>query len=462
MSLFKRGRLLFAGVLLAFVAPAACGSSGVVGGNCASGYSLCDGRCVDLQRDPLNCNACGLACELEEGCRKGVCTFNTDGYAGDGGGGEAGATGMSGGGGDAGFSDSGGSSAASSTGGNGGGSAAGGNGGGSAAGGSAAGGIGGIGGNGGIGGIGGEAGDTSCIPPYDGPSACGDCMTQCADPTPLCTPDGMGSYECVPACVLPLVQCDGQCVDLNVDPDNCGSCGHVCPSGICQGGMCVGANVGHVVLACMNYQTPGKNTPQTAVMGNAVLLPIRNPVRILAYTQYVSAASRAKVDQDIGFAAAARGRTYTIAPLANFMTATATLNIANYDVFLIYDQNAAPAGQLATVGGAWQTNSVLQSFTSAGGIVIGLSGGASEMDQFFSASGLLDVSAQSSVTGAMLYNRAPADAMGINVISPFLAPADSCTFTTGAVPDADTIFVVRDVPGPAAGKPVVVHRVIEP
>ena len=449
MSQFKRGRLLLVGLLLALVAPAACGSSGVVGGNCASGYTVCDGRCVDLQRDPLNCNACGFACELEEGCRRGVCTFNTEGDAGEGGG--AGDSGDSGGNGMSGDS---GANGNSGTGGTGGSSAASGIGG--------TGGTGGTGGNLGDGGDANQGGENGCAPPYDGPTACGDCMTQCVAPSPLCAPDGLGSFICVPACVLPLQQCNGQCVDYNIDANNCGSCGHICPSGICQGGMCVGANVGHVVLACMNYQTPAQNTPQTALMGNAVLLPIRNPVRILAYTQYASAATRAKVDQDIGFAAAARSRTYSITPLANFMTATAALDIADYDVFLIYDQNLAPTGQMATVGGAWQTSSVLDSFTSAGGIVVGLSGGTSEMDQFFSQSGLLAVSAQTSVTGSMLYNRAPADALGVNVISPFLAPVDSCTFTTSVVPDANTIFVVRDVAGPAAGNPVVVHRVIEP
>ena len=458
MSRFKRGRLLFVGLLLAVVAPAACGSSGVVGGNCASGYSVCDGRCVDLQRDPLNCNGCGLACDLEEGCRKGVCTSNTEGDAGEGAGGGAGESGAK--------SDSG---ANGMSGGNGGDSGTNGNAGNAGNAGNSS--NGGSSGNSGFGGASGTLGDggdqnqggaNGCAPPYDSPAACGDCMTQCVAPSRLCAPDAMGSYKCVPACVLPLQECNGQCVDFNIDANNCGSCGHVCPSGICQGGMCVGANVGHVVLACMNYQTPANNTPQTALMGNAVLLPLRNPVRILAYTQYASAGSRAKVDQDIGLAAAARGRTYTIKPLANFMTATASLDIAAYDVFLIYDQNVAPPGQMATVGAAWQTSLVLDSFTRAGGIVIGLSGGATEMDQFFSASSLLDVSAQTSVTGAMLYNRAPADAMGTNVISPFLAPVDSCTFTTSVVPDADTIFVVRDEPGPAAGKPVVVHRVIEP
>lgn len=45
------------------------------GGAC--GAQRCEGRCVDLESDPLNCGACGEACvgrpELAGLCRKGVC-----------------------------------------------------------------------------------------------------------------------------------------------------------------------------------------------------------------------------------------------------------------------------------------------------------------------------------------------------------------------------------------------------
>ena len=73
---------------------------------------------------------------------------------------------------------------------------------------------------------------------------------------------------------------------------------------------------------------------------------------------------------------------------------------------------------------------MLDSFAAAGGMIIGLSGGTTEMDQFFSASGLLDVSAQTPVpTGSTLYKSALGQMrLGHNLISPFAAPADSCTF----------------------------------
>ena len=511
MSTSPRQRITFWSVLFGLALPAACGSSGVVGGECASGYIDCGGLCVDGRNDPVHCGGCALRCDPGVTCLNGVCDGSINGSAGTlGGGGESGSNGESG------------------TGGYG-----------------AASGVDGMGAAAGDAGTGslsdaGPGVDASCAPPYDRstacgdcttqcstatpvcasdglgdfhcvlgcepppfnrpeacgdcktkctaanpvcasdgqggfqcapfcdksktydtPEACGDCRTQCKAPTPNCSRDGAGGYQCVLTCADPFKGCNGQCVDYHIDANNCGSCGVVCPSGICQGGTCVGAFVGHVVLACTDYQTPAKGTPQTELIGNAVLLPLRNPVRILAYTEYATATARANVDQALGFAATARGRDYTITPLSNYASASATLSIANYDVFLIYDQAAAPSGQLATVATAWQMSSVLDSFASAGGVIIGLSGGRSEMDQFFTNSRLLKVSAQTVVSGSTLYNRAPGDAIGVNVISPFLAPRDSCTFATSLTPDMNNIFVVSNA-RMGLGAPVVVHRVIAP
>jgi hypothetical protein len=304
-----------------------------------------------------------------------------------------------------------------------------------------------------------ECNDQCVDPVFDTPEACGACNAACPPAKPTCSPDG-ASHKCVLICEDPLKECSGQCVDFNIDVNNCGGCGIHCASGICQGGTCVGAYDGNIMLACMNYQTPVAGSPQTVLMGNAVFLNLHEPVRILAYTEFASAESRAKVDQDIAYAASARQRTFTISPLDRFILASARLNIANYDVFLIYDQADAPTGQMATIGAVWQGNSVLESFAAAGGMIIGLSGGTSEMDEFFTASGLLAISAQKPVmTGATLYKSALGDVLGANLISPFAAPADSCTFTTAVMSNASTTFVVRDQPS-GGGEPVVVHRVI--
>ncbi|MET0791917.1 MAG: hypothetical protein ABW061_10385 [Polyangiaceae bacterium] len=480
-SKMSKGLALWA-ILLGLAFPAACGSSGVVGGECNASYVSCDGQCVDAQNDPANCGGCKLACDDGIACVNAVCNGTLEGGAGSSGnGGSSGTAGDGGTGGDSGSGANAGSAGEEDDAGN----------------------------------LSDAMpdGDAACLPPYDRATACGDCQTTCAGAKPLCTSDGMGSYVCVPKCKAPLVDCDGQCVDpstfdtadacgacdnkcpmsaptcspngagghacvlvcddplkackgqcvdYNIDPDNCGSCGNVCESGICQGGMCVGANYGHVVAACMDYQTANAGSPQTTLMRNAVFLRGGQTTRILAYTEYATASGRAKVDQDIGYAAMNPTRTVTITPLTKYSNVTANLSIAKYEVFLVYDQTAAPAGQMATVGAAWQANSVLDSFVAAGGVIIVLSGGTSEMDQFLSSSQLLDVSAQTVVTGSKLYNRGGLDALSQNVISPFLAPSSSCTFTTTTVPDLLTSFVLTDTQSGPLGAPAVVHRAFQP
>ena len=86
------------------------------------------------------------------------------------------------------------------------------------------------------------------------------------------------------------------------------------------------------------------------LLGNAVFLPARNDVRILAYTASAPAAVRNQVNRVIAWSAAARSKTYRIdAFTAPAMLSTA-LNIADYDVFLVYEQAAAAKGQLAALG----------------------------------------------------------------------------------------------------------------
>ena len=476
----SKGLFLWAALVgLAF--PAACGSSGVVGGECSASYVSCDGQCVDAQNDPANCGGCKRACDPGVACQDAICQGTLGGGAGSSSGGNSGSSGDAGTGGDAGFGnalgtagddDPGHLSDAS------------------------------------------PDGDAACLPPYNRATACGDCQTACTGAKPVCSPDGMGSYVCEPKCKGALVECDGQCVDpatfdsadscgecdakcstsaptcspdgsgghqcvlicddplkacdgkcvdYNIDANNCGSCENACDSSICQSGMCVGGSFGHVVAVCMDYQSATATSPQTALMRNAVFLRGGTSVKILAYDEYATPSGKAKVDQEIGYAAMNPTRTFTITPLAKYGNASAQLSIAKYDVFLMYDQTAAPTGQMATVGTAWHANSVLDSFVAAGGVVIVLSGGTGEMDQFLSASQLLDVSGQTVVTGSKLYNRSGGlDALGQNVITPFLAPLSSCTFTTAMMPDINTSFVLTDTASGVFGAPAVVHRAFPP
>jgi hypothetical protein len=80
------------------------------------------------------------------------------------------------------------------------------------------------------------------------PVALWDFMNRLSPPAPSC-PAGLGfeNGTCAP-CPGGGTQCGDRCgVDLQTDLDNCGVCGHACPSGAsCQGGTCV----------CAGGQTP--------------------------------------------------------------------------------------------------------------------------------------------------------------------------------------------------------------
>lgn len=441
--------LFVAGVALLAV-PLACDAGGIVGGTCRTGTSLCEGSCRDLAVDSEHCGECGNVCEPGLVCESGQCR-DPNGGAGGGGGSSGGGT-----------SEGGEAAEGGDTG-------RGGRGGRGGAGGRAGGGR--AGGGGRSGGVNaGEAGATEapCLPPYDTAEHCGDCDTACTDPAPLCAPDDAGSFECVPLCEPPLIACGDQCVDTNVHPLHCGGCFNVCPSGICQDATCVGATTGHVALYCMNYSYAREDAAHTVLLGNAVFLPFRSEVRILAFTRWAPVAGRNAVNRVIDWSAASRGRSYTIEYISDPALLSSRLSIQNFEVFLVYEQTTAPQGQLADLGSSWGGSLVLDSFARAGGMIVVLDGaqGTGEMDEFINTAGLFSVDGHSPIdvvdTTTRFYNRAPGDALGINVLSPVSAVPYSCTFQTLEPPTPETVFVLGDAPAPDPGNPVVVHRIVMP
>jgi len=81
-----------------------------------------------------------------------------------------------------------------------------------------------------------------CIDPAIDMGNCGGCMNPCQPGQPCingkCGSESPGGLV-APACVPGLIHCNGNCMNVADDPDNCGSCGHRCPSGQpCSGGIC--------------------------------------------------------------------------------------------------------------------------------------------------------------------------------------------------------------------------------
>lgn len=436
--------------------PGACGHDGIVGGSCRKNLSNCSNRCVNLDTDSDNCGRCGKRCPAGIDCIKGLCGGvgeggwgGEDGYAGggnhrrDGGPSDTDIDGGTQTDGfvefDVNYPDGSSGGATNSTASSGGSS-------GSVA----------------------SAGSTSlpvdiCTPPYDTAQHCGECHHVCTYPNRVCAPVE-GAYNCVPLCDAPLVECNATCVDLNSDSDHCGSCNSACPSAICQGGKCIGARAGHIVVIGMNFRETTPDAQPTYLLGNAVLLPRFEPVKILAYTEFADPGVVAAVDATIGWAATSViGRNYTTTRVSQPQAVNEQLKKPDYDTFLVYEQSLAPSGTLASYGTQWAKT--LESFSHVGGVIVVLSGssGTKEMPQFLTNGRLLEVSAETAISRTHIFNRDQGDSIGTGVLDEFLAPWDTCTFETPAPSDSSTVFVVTDdAPTAAEQRPVVVHRIAIP
>ena len=474
--------LILAGFVMAIAALASpgCGNSGLVGGDCANGYTNCSNSCVNLQTDQHNCGRCGHECTSGVACIQGMC----------GGVEEAGGAGWGGLGGDGnhyrdgsalggdGSSDAtgdhivefdvvypqGGSTSVDD------GSVGGGNstnGGSSSAGASAQQGGSTSGAVSGGGGADTGATDSSiidaslCVPPYNDALHCGDCATVCPPDLLVCAP-AEGTYACRPMCDAPLVNCFGSCVYLNSDPDNCGSCGVTCPSRACQDGICVGTQTGHFIAICMNYRTaPGPNTAQTTLLlGNAVFIPRAPVVRILAYDEYADPSAPPQVNATI--ARASVGQEFSITQVHSSVEIPPLLSKAKFDVFLVYEQPYAPAGELSSIGSVWASS--LESFGYVGGVIVMLDGGQGvrEMTQLFTSTRLFTTTGEVGLSSsAFLQTRVKNDVVGNGMSSEFPTQADTCGFETSLTAPAETSYVITESIGDAGDElPVVVHSTL--
>src|SRR5262249_34956239 len=79
----------------------------------------------------------------------------------------------------------------------------------------------------------------ACVDMQTDPNNCGSCGTGCASPNLYCV-SGQCRY-----CQAGLTQCGSLCVNTDSDPGNCGSCGQQCPTGETGvNGHCTCGNLG--------------------------------------------------------------------------------------------------------------------------------------------------------------------------------------------------------------------------
>jgi len=84
--------------------------------------------------------------------------------------------------------------------------------------------------------------DGRCVDLRSDPDNCGRCDNECEDKYAQVCSNGKCAAKCAPT----LSNCSGACVDETVDPANCGACGFACGCGqVCTGGAVYNSFHGH-------------------------------------------------------------------------------------------------------------------------------------------------------------------------------------------------------------------------
>jgi hypothetical protein len=300
-----------------------------------------------------------------------------------------------------------------------------------------------------------------CTPPYDTVEHCGSCKNSCS-PTDVCTLGDAGTYACVPLCTPPLSDCSGVCVNETNDPDNCGTCGKVCPSGFCVASKCQGTTAGDIVIIGHDYHSSASTITEAKLVSNAAFLPASNPLHILSFEEYADPTSVANVAAILAAEAKVLGRTIVYTHSTSGTDIPSDLNITAYDELIVYDQESAGPGVLGPLGTSWA--STLATFTSAGGVVISLDGAAGttqEMPVFDTAAGLLNITGHTVISKLTpLDVIAPGDVVGHGVVTPYAAELNSVFFTTPVANGGNVDYVVVDPTDSGGPNPVVIHVVV--
>jgi hypothetical protein len=478
--------LAIAGGLVAATA-AGCGTeNGVVGGDCAPGYTQCSLTCVDLETDPKNCGACGNVCPPQVACVDGVCggtlfdgslyegglievdgqleypdgrLFDSpyatcdgstnpecrphhDGSTEDGNGYDDGNV-------------------------NGDGSGEGGNPGDSSPRDSS--------GGEGSAGEGGPKGDSSpgdsgnedsslpdgCVPPFDTPSNCGTCGNTCVAPNDVCALVD-GGFQCTPLCAPPLTDCSGQCVNLLRDPKNCGQCGTVCASQYCFLATCQGVVAGNIMVIGHDFKDTVSSDQEALLLTNSVFYnysPTKpESVLVFSYEEY---ADPTVVANGIAILTAT-GLPMTIKHVTDTTTFTIDSQLTTAGAVLIWDQPTAPPGTLGSLGTAWAPH--LSSYVQGGGIVIALDAdeGAGEMPALITNAALLNVTGHGTVPSGSVANVPFPLGIARGMFSLYVVQDDTAWFTTSEPMSTSTLYIANLTPdgGSATTQLLAVQKII--
>ncbi len=264
--------------------------------------------------------------------------------------------------------------------------------------------------------------------------------------------DGDVVGEDVP-CVEPLVRCGGLCVDLQSDALNCGQCGNVCTTALCNGARCRVERAGHLVLIGHDYEE--SRSAQDAILVNAVALGTRASLRVLTFTRGTPAARAARVNAIVANTFGAARVRFT--PLADERALSRELAIDRYDTLLVYDRPDASVEQSRALGASWRD--AITSYCRAGGNVVLLDGDNSAAGNWMIAdeSGLLPIADAQTADNSVIVLRPAAaeDAVSSGVEVRFTASLHTMTF---GADEMHAVFVDEAQPERAA----VMHRAVLP
>ncbi len=221
-------------------------------------------------------------------------------------------------------------------------------------------------------------------------------------------------------CPLPEIVCSTVCIDPTTDANNCGHCGHVCASGICQASVCVGDAAGHVVAIGHDYTH--FHPAMARVLGNALALRAAHAVRVGWYR----GSATEEVDTDAHSAAqqalAAMGNTLASTAFASPPT---TAQLAAVDVVVIEAQTGDGDAAEAT-GAAWAPTA--QTYLAATGVIVVLEATGGVSYRFAAGAGLFAVGAPVDESGTALDVVGTTDAVAQDVTSPYLGEASTVSW----------------------------------
>jgi hypothetical protein len=219
--------------------------------------------------------------------------------------------------------------------------------------------------------------------------------------------------------------------DLATDPDNCGACGRVCASGICEAGHCLGELSGHIVAIGHDYQD--HHAAMRRVLGNAISLAAPHDVGVARFRGTASAQSHTGTTGAIAQAMTQLGRPWHELAI--------TSSLVEVDV-LVVEAQTGDAGEAHATGAIWAP--AIDQLLQRGGVVVVLEG-AGGVGHEFAAGANLFVTTPSDTTGLHAIVADASDAVAQQVLSPYLAETTSVTFAglTGPIVTLNGAVVVH-------------------